>query len=553
MKSKSGIFLTTVFVISLLLFSGCSTTSNAPDSTSLSSKKQTKTTTDSGGYIDDITFKKLKGKERVSFSVSGISDFSVSIEPSDILSIKFKNVSLPAELPKEHYSKDPSANINYVSLSQKTVDGNKWVYAKLDLKKAVPYKTRKQGESEFVVDFDVASLGHETPQYTKTVSKDTVITKDVAEAIIHDKTKDAKEGKTKRYTGAKISLDFQDANIRSVFRLMSEVSGFSIVSGPNVNGNITVHMKNVPWDQALDTILEINNLGKKQLGNVITVLPFDELKKAEEEQQKKDVAQGRLRQISIEAKIVEVTTTFAKELGINWGAGGASGNFAMGISNSSSGTVTMIPSTGIGLTSSQIAVNFPSVSASAVTTPAIGLLYGTSKTILDAKLAALESTGNGKIISSPKVTTLDSVTATIKQGEEIPYTVTNSDGDPTTEFKEATLKLEVTPTITHEGRVSIKVSASNDYADWETDSSGLRIENPPINTSSVDSTVVVKDGDTIVIGGVYKMTASDTVSGVPWISNVPILGWLFKYKTVNNDKRELLIFVTPRIVKEDNA
>jgi type IV pilus assembly protein PilQ len=172
--------------------------------------------------------------------------------------------------------------------------------------------------------------------------------------------------------------------------------------------------------------------------------------------------------------------------------------------------------------------------------------------ILDARLSALENNGEGKIISSPKVTTLDSVTATIKQGEEIPYTVTDTDGKQTTEFKEATLKLEVTPKITSEGKISIKVNASNDYADWETDpATGLRIEKPPINTSSVESTVVVKDGDTIVIGGVYKETATDSVTGVPVLSRIPILGWLFKYKTVSNEKRELLIFVTPRVIPEE--
>ena len=340
-----------------------------------------------------------------------------------------------------------------------------------------------------------------------------------------------------------------------MFRLISEISGLSIIAGPDVKAEVTVHMKQVPWDQALDAVLEINGLGKKQSGKVVTVLPLEELKKATEEQKAKDVAQGRLKQISIEAKIVEVTTTFAQELGIRWGAGFSKGNFAMGLGSGSSGTgasgtTTLIPGTGIGLTGSNVAVNFPSATAAAG--PAIGLLFGTSKMILDAKLSALETSGDGKIISSPKVTTLDSVKATIKQGEEIPYTVIDADGNATTEFKEAVLKLEVTPRITHEGRISIVVDASNDYADWETDpTTGLRADIPPINTSSVESTVVVRDGDTIVIGGVYKMTASETMSGVPWLSKIPVLGWLFKYKTVSNDKRELLIFVTPKIVTEE--
>ncbi|MBW2651415.1 MAG: secretin and TonB N-terminal domain-containing protein, partial [Deltaproteobacteria bacterium] len=350
-------------------------------------------------------------------------------------------------------------------------------------------------------------------------------------------------------TGEKMTLDFQGADINSVFRLISEISGFSIVAGPDVKADVTAHMKNVPWDQALDTILEVNGLGKKQSGKVITVLPLEELKKAEEAQKKKDVTQGRLRQISIEAKIVEVNTTFARELGIRWGGGYKAGSFAMGIGSASSGLVTPIPGGGIGFTNSNVAVNFPSALAAA---PAIGLLLGTSKMILDAKLSALESTGDGKIISSPKVTTLDGEKATIEQGEQIPLTTLDDNGNPVVSgFKDALLSLEVTPTLTPAGRISLKVKASNDYADWETGADGLRVANPPINTSSVDSTVVVRDGGTIVVGGVYKTITNETMSGVPWLSKIPVLGWLFKYKTVSNDKRELLIFVTPKIVMEE--
>ncbi len=174
--------------------------------------------------------------------------------------------------------------------------------------------------------------------------------------------------------------------------------------------------------------------------------------------------------------------------------------------------------------------------------------------ILDAQLSALESTGEGKIISSPKVTTLDGETATIEQGEQIPYTIIDADGVATTSFKDATLKLEVTPTLTPAGRISIVVKANNDYADWEINTAtGLRVENPPINTSSVESTIVVRDGDTIVVGGVYKTIMAETTAGVPWLSEIPVLGWLFKYKTVSKDKRELLIFITPRVIKDADS
>jgi type IV pilus assembly protein PilQ len=201
---------------------------------------------------------------------------------------------------------------------------------------------------------------------------------------------------------------------------------------------------------------------------------------------------------------------------------------------------------GIGLTSSNVAVNFPS-STSAVG-PGLGVVMGSSKYILDAKLSALEDTGEGRIISSPRVTTIDNVKATIKQGEEIPYVVKDDDGSNSVEFKDAALLLEVTPKITPDGKISMEVVANNDYADYSrTNTSG---ENPPIVTSSVESSIIVNDGDTIVVGGIHKTDKIERVDGVPWLRDVPYVGWLFKYTTRSENKREILIFVTPRIIKE---
>ncbi|MDI6616906.1 MAG: secretin and TonB N-terminal domain-containing protein, partial [Syntrophaceae bacterium] len=484
--------------------------------------------------VGNVLLERIDGKERISILLSRPPDFTLSRESETQLLISLRGASLPDGAEKE-YRGDGLRNLRNVVLYDKITEGAKEVGARVALRKMVPYRYRKDGP-RVVVDFDVSALPPAEASDGGPAKAPPVVRKGPLPKSLEN---GRNAPKASQYTGEEVSLDFQDADIKSVFRLLSEISGYSIVAGPAVKSAVTVHMKNVPWDQALDAVLETNGLGKKESGHVITILPLEELKKAEEEQKTKDVAEGRLNQISIEAKIVEVTTTFAQELGVRWGAGLQSGNFAGGIGSSSSGTVTAIPGgSGVGLTGSNVAVNFPSVASAA--TPAIGLLYGTSKMILDARLSALENNGEGKIISSPKVTTLDSVTATIKQGEEIPYTVTDTDGKQTTEFKEATLKLEVTPKITSEGKISIKVNASNDYADWETDpATGLRIEKPPINTSSVESTVVVKDGDTIVIGGVYKETATDSVTGVPVLSRIPILGWLFKYKTVSNEKREL--------------
>ena len=544
MKTERRIlFFTLSFLIGLLVLSGCATVSSKTPAGISSSTQETQETTEEqsdGAYIKDVVFEKMKGKEQVSILLSDIPDFDISRKSGNALVIKLRGVSIPKGM-KNEYSGDGLRNLKKLSLYQKTTEGENEAYASVLLKKMVPYRYRKDG-TKVVVDFDVSTLSYAatpTAEYsTKGFPPPALKT-----AKITPRETALPTEKGGQYTGEKMTLDFQNANIKSVFRLISEVSGFSIVAGPDVKAEVTAHMKNIPWDQALDTILEVNGLGKKQSGKVITVLPLEKLKKAEEEQQKKDVAQGKLRQISIEAKIVEVNTTFARELGIRWGAGYKAGSFAMGMGSASSGDVQLIPGTpGIGFTGSSTAVNFPGT----VAAPVLGMVLGTSKMILDAQLSALETTGDGKIISSPKVTTLDGVKATIKQGEEIPYKVVDDDGSASTSFKDAVLKLEVTPTVTPGGRISIDVKANNDYADW---SRGLT--EPPIKTSSVESTVVVKDGDTIVIGGIYYTVESKSKEGVPWLSDIPIIGWLFKTKGIDNTKRELLIFITPRIIEEE--
>jgi len=180
--------------------------------------------------------------------------------------------------------------------------------------------------------------------------------------------------------------------------------------------------------------------------------------------------------------------------------------------------------------------------------PGLGVVMGSDKFILDAKLSALENSGDGRTISSPKVTTIDNVKATIKQGEEIPYVVKDDDGTNSVEFKDAALLLEVTPRITPDGKISMEVLATNDEADFS--KTNVTGENPPITTSSVESTVIVNDGDTIVVGGIHKTDKTENINGIPWLKDMPYLGWFFKYKTIRENKREILIFVTPRIIKE---
>lgn len=376
-----------------------------------------------------------------------------------------------------------------------------------------------------------------------------------------------------------VTLDFQDADIKSVLRLMAEYGNMSIVSGDDVKGNVTLTMRNVPWEQALDTILDVNGLAKKKMGNVISIMTLDKKKKdesdkakAEEDQrraedQRKDrelklmVEKGLLKQILIEAKIVEATENFTRNLGVQWGIGtnqGVSGGrYGLGISAGSSNSISRqysqtYPSqipwyTTDGTQLAMGAVNFPSLATTAVS-PALGVVFGGANAFLEVQLAALEETSTGKIISAPKIVTMEGVKATIKQGSEIPYVTPASGTSPATiSFKEALLKLEVTPKITDEGKISMEIKANNDQPDYVNMIVGTT--NPPIKKSEIDSKVVVQNGDTVVIGGIVKTNDNKTVSGLPWLQKIPVLGWLFKTENIDKEKTQLLIFITPKILQ----
>lgn len=498
-----------------------------------------------GASLDGVLVERSNGKEQVILLVPGKVPFDVLPGSDQGVAVRLHGVTVPPRL-LGRLEEGKLDHVRHVAVEERTEDGKPVSEILVAMDRLVPYHVREE-EGRIVLEFDVprtAMKGAAAPSGGKA----TVVMK-------ADPSKKASGGaetagkKAAAYRGSRVSIDLQNAEIQALFRLLSEVSGMNIVLSPEVKGKISLRMQNVPWDQALDTALEINTLGKKVSGSVITVFPLELLKKAEEEELKKNVAEGKIHQISIEAKIVEVNTTFNEKLGIQWGYGfkdtwnGRDFGFLVG--TAASGTVTSLPGD-IGLTSSNVAVNFPALTE--IAAPTIGLITGSSKYILDASLSALETTGDGKIISSPKVTTLDNVKAVIGQGEEIPYIVRDKDGNYSVEMKDAKLELQVKPKITPDGKISMEVNASNKYADWNKVNTNQ--ENPPLVASNVESTIVVNNGDTLVLGGIYKTTETTAVTGVPWLSKIPVLGWLFKSRTTVKDKKELLIFVTPRIVQE---
>jgi type IV pilus assembly protein PilQ len=511
------------------------------------------------GYLENVTFEKLPGKERVTLTVSRQPGVTFETQAGNSVLLRLENLFVPEGL-RRPLSDASLSNVLRVTPVQKTAEGRPWVLATIELRQKAPYSVRQEGTS-VLVDFNVASLAAAAADQP------------AAEPVSAPGQVAAEQ---KAFSGPRIFLDFQDADIKSVFRLLSEQGKVSIVSGEDVKGPVTIHMKDVPWEQALDTILKIKGLEKKREGNVITVVTLDRKKKEETDrlaaeaaeakaaderkirEQKQNVEQGKLKQILIEAKIVEVNTNFSRELGIAWGAGYQGRmndvNYGIGFGSGAEGSLTQIPGApGIGLTGRNVAVNFPAITAAAVTTPALGLVLGTTNLILDAKLKALEGAGQGKIISSPKVVTLENEKATIWQGKRVPI-VTPSSGDSpaTVRYEDADLRLIVTPKIGEgQDRISLEIEATNkELADTRVTSVGAGT-NPVINTSGVTSKIVVKDGDTLVVGGVYKTAEETGTSGVPFLSQIPVLGWLFKYETKTSQTREILIFITPQIIQRD--
>jgi len=505
------------------------------------------------GYVEKIAFDKTADKERVIVSTSKLMGYTASRDSARTLVITLDKMYVPDDLK----TKLPEGNLKVIEgvYSNQKKSGERPVTAvKIVLKDAVPHLVREEG-NQLIIDVDTVNMPRSETMKNEVARIDAAKPEPKAREIKVEK----KDGKV--YTGQKITADFQDANIRSVFRLIAEVSGLNIVAGEDVKGLVTMKLNEVPWDQALETILDIQQLGTKAQGNVIVVMPADKIKKAEEQRLKEDVSRGKLKQISIEAQIVEAVDTFVRRIGIQWGGGiltnagnttigglAGSAGYATGLTTGSTGATTALQTfpNGVGFGSSNQAVNFP---YSFTNTPALGVLIGGANFVLSAQISALETSNEGKIISSPKVTTLDNVKATIKQGEEVPYVTESTSGGVVTRtvmFKEAVLKLDVKPTITPEGKISMEIKATNDYPDYTRSIQG----NPPIIKNEVDSTVVVHDGDTIVIGGIYKSNDIKGTGGVPGLYKIPVFGWLFRADEEQRTKREILIFITPRVVSD---
>ncbi|RON83528.1 fimbrial protein [Pseudomonas chlororaphis] len=412
------------------------------------------------------------------------------------------------------------------------------------------------------------------------------------------------------YNGEKLSLNFQDIEVRSVLQLIADFTNLNLVASDTVQGGITLRLQNVPWDQALDLVLKTKGLDKRKVGNVLLVAPADEIaaRERQELESQKQIAdleplrrellqvnyakaaeiaklfqsvtraedksdergsitvdertnniiayQTRerldelrrivsqldipVRQVMIEARIVEANVDYDKSLGVRWGGSIQNqGNWnASGVSNGANGSSTIGTP---GSTSS----NSPFVDlGTTANTSGLGIAFITDNVLLDLELTAMEKTGNGEIVSQPKVVTSDKETAKILKGTEIPYQEAASSGATSVSFKEASLSLEVTPQITPDNRIIMEVKVTKDEPDYLNKVQDV----PPIKKNEVNAKVLINDGETIVIGGVFSNTQSKVVDKVPFLGDVPYLGRLFRRDVVSEKKSELLVFLTPRIM-----
>ncbi|MBN1474939.1 MAG: hypothetical protein JW914_10005 [Syntrophaceae bacterium] len=523
--------------------------------------------------LEGVLFEKLPGKERISLVVSQQPAIKAEGQTNGSLLVKLEDTVAGDNLQKV-LGEGQLNNILRVRPSVQKVDGKQWTNLLIDIRELVPYSIKQEGKKIFI-DFNVAGLAQTKPAApappvavapVKAATASAAETKKTVAAAATEapKAKPIIKEEPPKYTQRRISIDFQDAEIKSVLRLLAEYGDVNIVAGDDVKGKVTLAMKNVPWEQALDTILEVNSLAKRQEYNVITVTTMAKSRKdaADREKQRevdqKILAQkGLLKQILIEAKIVEASDAFVRDLGINWGFAdrqhiGSYGSRTVGGTNTNPITnkleaayppeITAVDTSGDPLY--MAAVNM----ASAIAGPTLGFVIGKGTSFIEAQLHAMERTTSGKVISSPKVVTMDDVKATIKQGLEVPYTTQQEAGAYTVSFKDALLQLEVKPRITAEGKISMDIKASNDRPDWANEIAGQ----PPIIKNEIASTVVIADGDTVVIGGVTAETDETVDQGVPWFYKIPVLGWLFKRQNINKEKRQLLIFITPKILHGDS-
>lgn len=564
--------------------------------------------------VEMIDFQVVNGLSRVSVKVNGEINVEQPVKTPGYVTLTIKNSILPKKLQRSLETRSfvtPLLRITPLSVKTKKSTDTR---IRIALRVAASFEYRQEGDMIFI-DFkhpenlsgnkliiEATAEPKKKPEVTAQKSKtesgqpglapDAELSPDIAPLAESDVKA---TGKGKKYTGRKVTLEFADAEVRKIFQLLSEVSNKNFVLGDEVTGNISLKLVNVPWDQALDIILDTKDLDLRDSGNVLTIKKkgkfksqaeedlemkrtaaksielktetfsvnyadlgaitsqFEKLKTPDRGQISSDTRTSKVivkdtpqalsdmkallaqldlpeKQVMIEARIVEATSTFSRNLGISWGVhqrDGAAAFIGINSMDTAFGGLTSAP---------------PATGVATSAGGSMGISFGTlaSSIKLDTRLSAAASAGMIKIISSPKVATLNHKAAKISQGQQIPYQNTTATTGAVTAFVAATLSLEVTPHINANGTIIMKIDAKNDAPGTGSP--------PPINTKQATTEMLLRDGETTVIGGIYVDSDQESDEGVPYLMDIPFLGNLFKSNLKSKTKTELLIFITPRIL-----
>jgi len=565
------------------------------------------------GMVEAVEFTQTDGISRITVRTSGNCNAGQPVKAAKGLSLAIKDCRLPVKLQRQLDTSGFESAIKSIapfSVKGKTPETRIAVTMRGTLPNSLkregdtlrweftePATTLKVAKSARVPKAAAAqpqiSLDNDTAE-ARPVPARNKADRSMEDAFQLEKASQPTSRQGKAYSGRKVTLEFSDADIRKIFQLLAEVSNQNFLVSDDVSGTISLKLVNVPWDQALDVILENKGLGMQREGNIVQIRPKTKMKSLDDEaieqrltEEKKmplttvifdinfatlneiqsqfekmkskhpgasisqDVRTNKLivtdiepnirkmrellasldvpeKQVMIEARIVEASSNFARDIGVKWNFSYTDGSASVANINNATGSMG-------GVTS----LVLPTATTGGIAT---GVSFGKllSNFQLDMRLSAAATIGQLKIISTPKVMTVNNRAAKISQGQMIPYQNTSSTDGAKTEFIEAALSLEVTPHITADGSVSMKIKASNNTA-------GVGSP-PPINKKEATTELVVKNGETTVIGGIYVDSETEGDTGVPYLSDIPLFGNLFKSNSKNKTKNEMLIFITPKIM-----
>jgi type IV pilus assembly protein PilQ len=551
--------------------------------------------------IEGLDFQNRDGRSYVVLSLSAPAQVTQPVQIDNLVRFEVRNATISRGLRRTIDAAAFPSAVSTVTPYIISDSGKPAVRIAVELKGAAPYTLVNEGDVVMLIVEDGRFVEAAPPAVTTRAVETTAVP---VAPLTPELVVVTPAAPAPQYTGQKISLVFDNADIRSILQLIGDVSGLNILASNDVKGEITLRLIDVPWDQALDLVLDTANLGKIREGNVIRIMPIDKIRERASSTMKLQreefdegvletrafsvsyskvddvkkfladlssqrgsiIADGRNkqlivkdvplvleqmadmirrvdqpeRQVMIEARIVEANTSFTRSLGVKWAGdykdgsdpANQNGDITSGAIGAGGAFLVPLPVAGVAASGLATGITF-------------GALDGNLN--INLRLSALESSGEGKIISTPRVTTLNGQKALISQGTKIPYTTVSNDGAGT-EFENAELKLEVTPEINPDGSVILDVKASNSAVGTVYQSAGGG-DAPAIEEKKAETKVLVRNGQTTVIGGIFVESEINGKTGVPLLMDIPFLGGLFRSTTKTKERRELLIFITPRIVQ----